>query len=389
MVSSSLHDVRNGTESIIHSSSSSLSFSDSHLSQQEQHRLEASPSFLPSCSSVGAAVSASVSVVPSCTNRRTTPPPPSPPPPSSSRWRYSSSSSSSRSSSSSSSFDPFPFVSLVRRAFLSLLFSSVLLSSPLSPFFSSSSSSSFFFVSCASSPRQGSLSPSQLSSSQYQSTLSSSYSPKSYDAASPCPRGSYRSLGLHDTECTLCPRGRYGVSEGLVSAACTALCPTGRYNSVQGATSLDECDFCPPGKFGKTEGLKTSDCSGDCRTGRYASAYGLTTEDDCQTCQPGYRSWSCVWSQSPRKGTFESTTGAINEYAHYYLDANKNTKLGQLLGKTDFPDGEWAADKYAGEYAGEWDRGKGAGAYPPNSPYMSGRTDKNFEPSPQVYVPVP
>ena len=182
----------------------------------------------------------------------------------------------------------------------------------------------------------------------------------------------------------------------------------GRYNDRLGATSVDDCLLCPPGTFGKTEGLKTADCSNSCyilNPGKYSDAWGLTTDADCKQCEPGYQGWQCEWQLKARKGTFKSATGAINEYAHYYLDATRNTKNGQQTGDDDilpdkyryeylyFPDGEWSADRYSQDYAGKWDRGKGAGAYPPNSPYMSGRPDQHledilFDPSPQKYKPV-
>ena len=63
----------------------------------------------------------------------------------------------------------------------------------------------------------GAMSQSQLSQMQFASSASSKNSPRGLQEAQPCPRGTYRSAGLQETECKECPRGRYGTTEGLVA----------------------------------------------------------------------------------------------------------------------------------------------------------------------------
>lgn len=53
--------------------------------------------------------------------------------------------------------------------------------------------------------------------------------------------------------------------------------------------------------------------------GRYSSAFGLTTDLACISCPAAYRGWQCEEAVTPRKGTFDSTSGAINEEAHAYI----------------------------------------------------------------------
>ena len=128
--------------------------------------------------------------------------------------------------------------------------------------------------------------------------------------------------------------------------------------------------------------MKTADCTGNCPAGKYSSIFGLTDDTGCVVCPPSYRSWQCTWNLVPRKGFFDSITGKINENAHNYLDmVPLENKHGQQAGPTDFPDGEWSADRYAGDYSGVWYRGERAGAYPDNSMIYPGRPGDNFDPA--------
>lgn len=72
-----------------------------------------------------------------------------------------------------------------------------------------------------------------------------------------CPPGKYRSSGTSiysrgDGQridgCKFCPRGYYGETNGLTSAACTGPCPRGRYRDQKGAIYENDCFLCPPGK---------------------------------------------------------------------------------------------------------------------------------------------
>jgi hypothetical protein len=157
------------------------------------------------------------------------------------------------------------------------------------------------------------------------------------------------------------------------------MCPTGKYSDQEGAISPDDCVFCPEGKFGEVEGLTTRECSGSCPAGKYSSQQGLNDDTFCVTCPVGYRGWQCNWEIEPRKGFFDSTTGHIDESAHAYLDRTGG-KTGQEIGPTEHPDGEWSADRYAGEYSG---KGTAAGAYPHNAHLYPGRpAEMNFNIAP-------
>lgn len=229
---------------------------------------------------------------------------------------------------------------------------------------------------------------SQLQKQQFEKTASAANSPTLLSAAQPCARGKYRGAGLHAQECLDCPRGRYGNTAGLTTLSCTANCPTGTYNDQAGAITVDDCLFCPPGKYGASEGATNRECSGNCPAGKYSSAYGLTLISQCVTCPDGYRSWQCTFDHNPRKGTFSSEDGRINEAAHTYLNKNGGT-TGQLEGDTAHPDGEWSADRYrenSGAWSGDWYQGGVHGAYPENNFNYPGRqpdwnpADPNFAP---------
>ncbi|KAJ8604226.1 hypothetical protein CTAYLR_009785 [Chrysophaeum taylorii] len=127
------------------------------------------------------------------------------------------------------------------------------------------------------------------------------------------------------------PRGRYGDAEGLTSDECTAECPTGKYNDKLGARTEDDCRLCPPGRYGSTTGLESKACSGACPSGKYSSVFGLTTDLLCVACPAAYRGWQCDEDAVPRKGFFDSTSGAINEEAHAYI--------GDTDGESDIPQG--------------------------------------------------
>lgn len=230
----------------------------------------------------------------------------------------------------------------------------------------------------------------RLHSNQFDSTAAASNSPLGLEKAQPCPRGKYRGAGLHELECLACPRGRYGLTQGLTTNQCSAKCPTGRYNDQIGAISEDDCLFCPPGKFGASEGAKNRECSGNCPAGRYSSEFGLVLVSQCVQCPEGYRGWQCEWDHQARKGTFSSEDGKINEAAHTYLNANDGA-TGQLEGDTDHPDGEWSADRYRENtqpWSGAWYRGGVHGAYPDNNYNYHGR-QPDWNPADPNFAPVP
>lgn len=229
--------------------------------------------------------------------------------------------------------------------------------------------------------RKGSTTLSQLQKDQKKTEVGASNSPQGYANSHPCPRGKYRPSGLTDVECELCPRGRYGNTEGLTTKQCTAGCPPGRYNDERGAQTEEDCLFCPPGKFGPVSGYETRECGGSCPAGKYSSVHGLVNENGCKNCPTGYRGWQCDWILDPRKGHFTSTTGKIDESAHAYLDATKG-KTGQATHPDTHPDGEWSADRYAGDYSGALFKGEVAGAYPDKSYLYPGHAHPaNFDPA--------
>ena len=78
-----------------------------------------------------------------------------------------------------------------------------------------------------------------------------------------CPAGKYRgggtsiysrSNGQRVDGCQWCPRGRYGATTGLTSAACSDDCPRGRYRDQKGAINENDCFVCPPGKVSHLDG---------------------------------------------------------------------------------------------------------------------------------------
>jgi hypothetical protein len=73
-----------------------------------------------------------------------------------------------------------------------------------------------------------------------------------------CPRGSFCSNGL----AFLCPGGRYGSEEGLLSMGCSGECKEGFY-CPEGSTSPIQI-LCPLGTFGSVRGLSSATCSGPC-----------------------------------------------------------------------------------------------------------------------------
>jgi len=96
------------------------------------------------------------------------------------------------------------------------------------------------------------------------------------------------------------PRGRYGSTTTLKSAACTAACPAGRFGSEQALKNQDECQYCPPGTYGSTSGLTTDACTASCPSGKYSSSYGSSKASDCKSCPVGYRGWQCTGAILPR-----------------------------------------------------------------------------------------
>lgn len=144
-----------------------------------------------------------------------------------------------------------------------------------------------------------------------------------------CPPGKYRSSGTSiysrsDGQridgCKFCPRGFYGETNGLTSAACTGPCPRGRYRDQKGAIYENDCFLCPPGKVGDVPGLTTSECNGNCPTGKYSDVSGIVEASACKTCPTGYRGWQCTWAQEPRRDTFIPNSGRIDETSHAYVD---------------------------------------------------------------------
>jgi hypothetical protein len=73
-----------------------------------------------------------------------------------------------------------------------------------------------------------------------------------------CPKGSFCIDGL----AFLCPGGRYGSVEGLLSADCSGECKEGFYCPEGSISSIQT--LCPLGTFGSVKGLSTAACSGPC-----------------------------------------------------------------------------------------------------------------------------
>lgn len=103
------------------------------------------------------------------------------------------------------------------------------------------------------------------------------------------------------SQCYPCPRGRYGMTDGLVTKLCTAACPLGKYNNVLGGISEDDCKNCPVGTYGSDPGLTTVKCSGLCPPGKYSSKIGLTSISGCTNCPNSYYSWQCNLGAQDKK----------------------------------------------------------------------------------------
>lgn len=147
-------------------------------------------------------------------------------------------------------------------------------------------------------------------SSQYD--LITGESVTTYNGITPqtsCPLGYYRPdgatkltqvTGQRTDGCIECPRGRYGSTTTLKSAACTAACPAGRFGSEKALKNQDECQYCPPGTYGSASGLTTDSCTASCPSGKYSSSYGNSKASDCKSCPVGYRGWQCTGAILPR-----------------------------------------------------------------------------------------
>ena len=116
-----------------------------------------------------------------------------------------------------------------------------------------------------------------------------------HDACQNCKIGTYTSQN-GTAVCTLCPRGRYGISEGGISAdvACKN-CSSGSFAPADGS---DTCSACPPGTVCEDEGMKRyylcspgtynqysnqTQCV-NCPVGRYQPLEGSAV---CEPCDAG------------------------------------------------------------------------------------------------------
>ena len=110
-----------------------------------------------------------------------------------------------------------------------------------------------------------------------------------------CPAGRYRSDTHHvrgpdslygtsqaniNAQCTACPAGRYGVSQGETSNLCTELCDPGFY-CLAGSTNARPSP-CAAGYYGTTGGHQTSSCQGQCPSGYYCPSGTVTPSAKCK-----------------------------------------------------------------------------------------------------------
>ena len=84
-----------------------------------------------------------------------------------------------------------------------------------------------------------------------------------YTCSGLCPPGYYCPKNSSNPTAFPCPAGRYGASEGLVDASCTAETPLGHY-SLAGAVGPTKCKA---GYYGASTGLTDEHCSTDCWEG--------------------------------------------------------------------------------------------------------------------------
>jgi hypothetical protein len=104
-----------------------------------------------------------------------------------------------------------------------------------------------------------------------------------------CPQGAFR----HEPSgvCALCPRGRFGDSNALVSAGGCSECPAGTYRATAGGRTQRDCANCTAGRFASSPGAEA--CGGRCPLGKHSSLSGAVDAASCAACPKGYRSAQC------------------------------------------------------------------------------------------------
>ena len=114
-----------------------------------------------------------------------------------------------------------------------------------------------------------------------------------------CPAGQYSLAGA--ATCTVCGGGQFGSSPALPTSACSGacaagyfcpngstsaqqvICPVGLYSAVGSA----QCSACPIGRYGSSQGLPSVQCSGPCGAGSFGATTGLTAPSCSGACSAG------------------------------------------------------------------------------------------------------
>jgi len=125
-----------------------------------------------------------------------------------------------------------------------------------------------------------------------------------------CPAGKYRpsgssnlkrKTGQREDGCVVCPRGRYGSSEGLTLSTCTGPCPLGKYGAGLGLKSALECINCPRDTYSSIAGIISQKQCDFCAVGKYTVGLdGRTNSGQCKSCPKGYHTNQCTTDLSTR-----------------------------------------------------------------------------------------
>ena len=104
-----------------------------------------------------------------------------------------------------------------------------------------------------------------------------------------CPQGKYSSISGASalSACRECGAGKYALTEGNNGEHDCVLCGKGKYSSNTGASSQATCTSCPAGKYLAKMGQTAAAACEKCRAGTYAPSQGNEAESSCIDCGEG------------------------------------------------------------------------------------------------------
>ena len=84
-----------------------------------------------------------------------------------------------------------------------------------------------------------------------------------------------------ESECILCPSGKYSESTGVVDELKCQKCGAGKYSPTKGNIKATDCLLCPKGKFSSELGAKELSVCSTCNPGKVSPA-GSTDKTQCE-----------------------------------------------------------------------------------------------------------